>query len=198
MIRLFLYIILGKWIWFISHRRACGYCVKTNTGSVPGKWSCMGHYSDVIWASWRSKSSANWIFVQLLVQAIIKENIKAPHYWPFVWGIHRRTVDSPYKGPVMRKGYPCHNCVCVCVPLWGSHASYLHGKMSYFATFLWPGPKVMITVDAIITMGVVHATTWENFFNLFETWQTHTHTQIYIYIYIYIYMCVCVCVCVCW
>ena len=26
----------------------------------------------------------------------------SPHYWPFVRGIHRSSVDSPHKGPVMR------------------------------------------------------------------------------------------------
>ena len=32
-----------------------------------------------------------------------KENTKAQHYWPFVRGIHQSLVDSPHKGPVMRK-----------------------------------------------------------------------------------------------
>ena len=36
--------------------------------------------------------------------------IKAPHYCPFVSGIHRRLVDSPHKGPVRWKVYsPCHH-----------------------------------------------------------------------------------------
>ena len=36
-------------------------------------------------------------------------NIKIPCYWPCVRGIHRRPVDSPYKGPVVWKSFPCHD-----------------------------------------------------------------------------------------
>ena len=34
---------------------------------------------------------------------------KAPNYWPFVRGIHRWPVDSPYRGPVIWKAFPCHD-----------------------------------------------------------------------------------------
>ena len=40
-----------------------------------------------------------------------KRNIKARHDWPFVRGIHRWPVDSPHKGPVMRKACPWHDTV---------------------------------------------------------------------------------------
>ena len=36
-------------------------------------------------------------------QTQIKENIKAPRYWPYVRGIHRWPVNSPHKWPVTRK-----------------------------------------------------------------------------------------------
>ena len=35
----------------------------------------------------------------------IKENIKAPHYWPFVMAIHRWSVDSSRKSPVIREAF---------------------------------------------------------------------------------------------
>ena len=41
-------------------------------------------YNDVPWALWHLKSQANQPFVQQLVQANSKENIKGPYYWPFV------------------------------------------------------------------------------------------------------------------
>ena len=44
-----------------------------------------------------------------LFQADIKGNVKAPHHWPFVKGIHRWLVDSPHKAPVMRKVFPFHD-----------------------------------------------------------------------------------------
>ena len=38
-----------------------------------------------------------------------KVNIKVPHYWPFVRGIHRWPVDSHNRGPVLRKMLPYHD-----------------------------------------------------------------------------------------
>ena len=35
-----------------------------------------------LWARWRLKSSASWLFTEPFVQAQIKENIKAPCHWP--------------------------------------------------------------------------------------------------------------------
>ena len=42
----------------------------------------VAHYSDVIWASWRLKSTTLRLFVQQLGQADIKD-IKVQHHWPF-------------------------------------------------------------------------------------------------------------------
>ena len=53
-------------------------------------------------------STSPALFVQQLVLA---KNIESPHYWPFVRGSHRWSVDSPHKGPVMRKTFPCHGVV---------------------------------------------------------------------------------------
>ena len=47
-------------------------------------------------------------FVQQLARA---GNIKAPHYWLFVTGIHRWPVDFPRKGTVMWKAFPCHGVI---------------------------------------------------------------------------------------
>ena len=65
-----------------------------------------------IWASWRLRSSANWLFVQELVHGDNKANIKAPHHWAFV----RSPADSPHKGPVMWEAFPCH-AVIMCTEL---------------------------------------------------------------------------------
>ena len=40
-----------------------------------------------------------------------RRRIESPHYWPFVRGIHRSPADSPHKGPVMWKAFPCHAIV---------------------------------------------------------------------------------------
>ena len=47
-------------------------------------------------------------FIQQHVQYKNKENAKALHHWPFVRGIQQWLVDSPHKGPVMKKAFPCH------------------------------------------------------------------------------------------
>ena len=46
-------------------------------------------YTNVTWVPWHLKSQANTHFVQQIVRANTKENIKVPHYWSFVRGIHR-------------------------------------------------------------------------------------------------------------
>ena len=35
------------------------------------------------------------------------KKIKGMHGWPFVRGIHLSPGDSPHKGQVMRKAFPC-------------------------------------------------------------------------------------------
>ena len=42
-------------------------------------------------------------FVQQFVHANNKKNIKFPHYYSFVWAIHRWPLPLPYKEPVMWK-----------------------------------------------------------------------------------------------
>ena len=49
------------------------------------------------------------LFIQLFTQADIKGNIKAPHHWPFVKGIHRWAGYSLHKEPVKRKMFPFHD-----------------------------------------------------------------------------------------
>ena len=40
---------------------------------------------------------------------LIKDLIKAPHYWSFVKGIHQSPVDSLHKGQVMCGAFPRHD-----------------------------------------------------------------------------------------
>ena len=63
-----------------------------------------------------------------IIEAQINENIKAPRYWPFVRGIHRGPMNSPHKGPVVRKMFPFDDVrltikawweICIIGSLWG-------------------------------------------------------------------------------
>ena len=57
------------------------------------------------WARWRLISPASRLFTQPFIQEQIKENIKAPRYWP-LRGIHRWPVNFPHKWSVTRKMFP--------------------------------------------------------------------------------------------
>ena len=93
---------------------SCFLCICGKQSSCMTAEQC-GHYSGITWTSWPLKSLATWLFAQKFDQANIKENIAVLHYWSFVRGIHRWPVDSPQKGPVMRKTFSCHDLV-MCDP----------------------------------------------------------------------------------
>ena len=51
-------------------------------------------------------SPATRLFDQQLAQSLNKERITAPQYWPFMMRIHHQwPMESPHKGPVMRKAF---------------------------------------------------------------------------------------------
>ena len=53
------------------------------------------------------------------------ETIKAPHCCLFMIRLHGWPVDSPYKGPVMQKMFPCRDAIIVCIDfvsvLWNTY-----------------------------------------------------------------------------
>ena len=61
--------------------------------------------------SWCLESPGTPLFVQQLVHANAKGDIKVPHYWPFMTGIHRWPADSPQKVPLTRAAFPYHDDV---------------------------------------------------------------------------------------
>ena len=79
-------------------------CLKLCPSASP-----INHFSDAKWALRHLSSIASGLFVHKFVQA--DTNIKDMYYWPFVRRIYRWPVDSPHKGPVMRKAFPCHDVI---------------------------------------------------------------------------------------
>ena len=53
----------------------------------------------------------NRVFSLWLVQADNKENFIALHHCPFLTLNHQSSEDSPHKGTVMWKVFPCHNII---------------------------------------------------------------------------------------
>ena len=68
-----------------------------NKKTVHNKILCVlvgiGHNSDIIRTSWRLKPREIQLFIQHLVNATNKDNVKVPHYWPLWRGI--LTSGSP-------------------------------------------------------------------------------------------------------
>ena len=62
--------------------------------------------SNDTWASGYLLPYVTQLYVRHFIQPNIKENIKAPEYWPFVQGIYRWPVDSLHKGTILRKTIP--------------------------------------------------------------------------------------------
>ena len=82
----------------------------------------------ITWASWCLKSLAIWLFVQELVQANNKEHSKALHNCPILGeSTHGNFVDSPHKGPVMQKVFPC----CAIIMITGLHLQPFDSQVHY-------------------------------------------------------------------
>ena len=102
--------------------RSSGKCPRCPTWSDPPLITWYWNPMRVLSRNSVLKSAASQIadiglFVQLLVQVNIKVNIKALHYWSFVKTIRRWPVDSPHKGPMMRKACPCRDVIMASLAL---------------------------------------------------------------------------------
>ena len=126
------------------------------TMAVNALWHYMWQWGDIIKAyglsiishplRWRPVSVntalVTWLLpvAQQFVQADIKGNTRGPFCWPFVRGIRLSPVDSPRKGPVMRKAFPWHNVIIKdiwCIAL-------LHTFVSRKQLILW---FVILTIN---------------------------------------------------
>ena len=56
------------------------------------------------------KSLATWLFIQQYIQADNKKTSKAI-LLAFEEGNHQWLVDSPHKGPVKQRAFPCHDVI---------------------------------------------------------------------------------------
>ena len=64
------------------------------------------HYSDVIMGSIASQITSLTIVYSSVYSGEDQRKHRSFASLAFVWGIHRRTVNSPHKGPVTRKMFP--------------------------------------------------------------------------------------------
>ena len=75
--------------------------------SSPGLkcWLCQ-HYTDVIMSTIASQITSLTIVYSTLYSDADQRNYQSSASLAFLWGIHRRPVDSPHKWPVTRKMFP--------------------------------------------------------------------------------------------
>ena len=86
---------------FFSEKQAC-ICIWRDSSTLK-LCHLMTHYCEVTWASGRIKSPTTRLFVQGLVQANSKGNMKILDYPPFVRVFHCWQMDSHHKGSIMQK-----------------------------------------------------------------------------------------------
>ena len=70
------------------------------------------------------------MFTQPFLQAQIKEKHQSSASLAFVWGIHRRPVNSPHKWPVTRKMYLFDDVIICCIHNYPIVLTFLHCGLS--------------------------------------------------------------------
>ena len=80
---------------------------------------------------WRLKSLEYRVYTKPFVQAKNKEKTQAPRYWPFVKGIHRSSVNSLQKGPVIPKMFPFDEVI---ISHKKTHKNYVYVHVTYKPT----------------------------------------------------------------
>ena len=110
---------IKPWIW--CHMASLGH----NGFSMNFIW-CI-----IIRVRWCLKSPASWLFIQLFVQALIKENIKVLCHWP-LWGEFTGDPWIPRKkGPATPKMFPFDDVIMYYNP----SQSWLVWNIVYSVTF---------------------------------------------------------------
>ena len=100
---------LSKNVWY-------NHAALTNLFQNAARYNMAQYYMIMNIARYRQIQEYKWLprhlnytASQVFVQQSAQADIKAPHHWCFVKGIHRWLVDTPHKGPVMRKRFKCHD-----------------------------------------------------------------------------------------
>ena len=70
------------------------------------------HYSDVIMGMMASQITSLMIVCLTIYSSADQRKHQSSTSLAFVWGIHRWPVNSPHKGPVMRKMFPFDEVLC--------------------------------------------------------------------------------------
>ena len=69
------------------------------------------HYNDVLMGSMASQITSLNIVYLAVYSGADQRKLQSSASLAFVWGIHRRPVNSPHKWPVARKMSPFHDVI---------------------------------------------------------------------------------------
>ena len=106
------------------------------------------HYNDVIMGVIASQITSNTTIHLTICSRQNQRNTKAPRHWPFMRGIHRRPVNSPRTGPVMRKMFPFDDVIMYRYCLYCCH---------HYISFLLIKPSLKLGHGWVI---ISHFFTW--------------------------------------
>ena len=157
------------------------------------------HYDDVIMTTIASQTTSLTVVYSIVNSGVDQRKHQSSASLAFVWGIHRRPVNSPHKWPVTRKMFPFDDVIMLDgkyhmrtnVPDAGIRGrdKYLHPTISAGFDYL-PSPLYLL---------LAHESPYENMFPIFRSsrWCRRTFVfmamqnkwmDIYICIYIYIHI----------
>ena len=72
------------------------------------------HYNDIIMGTIASQITSLTIVYSIINSGADQRKHQSSASLAFVWGIHRRPVNSPHKWPVMRKKFPFDDVIMLC------------------------------------------------------------------------------------
>ena len=107
------------------------FCIKLSIYHTP---KC--HYNDGIMSPMASQITVDSIVCSTVWSDSRQRKHQSSPSLGFVGGIHRWPVDSPHKGPVMRKMFPSDD-ISMVHPLWHCEDAWWHQLLSSWLT--WPG-----------------------------------------------------------
>ena len=105
------------------------------------------HYGDDIMGAIASQITSLTIVYSTAYSDADQRKHQSSASLAFVWGIHRRPVNSPHKGPVTRKMFPFDDVIMV----WGLIALMLFGRIR-----CWPSFQLLLTWHAMTSMWYYH------------------------------------------
>ena len=111
------------------------------------------HYNDVIMTTMASQITSLTVVYSTVYSHADQRKHQSSASLAFVWGIHRGPVNSPHKGPVMRKMFPFDDVIMACLHEFSQTTiefqwrfsqdwGYFHSKRGHWTLFRYVNIKL--------------------------------------------------------